>query len=71
MAKALLGHLGPQPQEAVVAALRGKVAALEAEVGRLRAENAALAALVQFDDDLELTLTESAALSGSEEPALA
>lgn len=71
MAKALLGYLGPQPQDAVVAALRGRVAALEAQVARLQTDNAALAALVAFDEEMDLRLTGSTAVTSAEEPALA
>ena len=55
MAKALYGHLAADPALlAEVAHLRRRVRDLEDEVGRLRAENDALAPLVTEDELVEL-----------------
>jgi len=64
MAKALLGHLGGSDPRilAELAVLRRRVGDLEAEVVRLRAENAAMS--VVSDDLLTLDVT-------TVEPALA
>jgi hypothetical protein len=60
MAKALLGHLGEPEQAAVVAALRGRISALEAEVALLQEQNHALRELSrlesQFDAPLDLAV---------------
>jgi hypothetical protein len=70
MAKALLGHVGPQPHDAIVAALRGRISALEAEVAALRAQNDSLSALVTFDADLSVRLDEEFSLTVGEAAAL-
>jgi len=55
MAKALYGHLATDPALlAEVAHLRRRLRDLEEEVGRLRAENDALAPLVTDGDLVEL-----------------
>ena len=60
MAKALLGHIGgPDPRIlAEIAVLRRRVNDLEAEVLRLRAENAALTVVGEELLTLDVTATE-------------
>ena len=65
MAKALLGHVGIGPDlrlAAEVRRLRGRVAELESEVGRLKAANDALVAAVHVEDDIR-DLTQEHALT--------
>jgi uncharacterized small protein (DUF1192 family) len=71
MAKALFGHVGiaadPRPANEV-RRLRDRVALLEREVARLRADNAALSAAKPLDDEMiALALTDAVS---EREPAL-
>ena len=72
MAKALYGHLvGDRASSALLTELqilRRRVRDLEDEIGRLRAENDALAPTVTDDELVELRTLETRALGGA--PAL-
>lgn len=65
MAKAIFGHLGPNPQRLLteVRRLQGRVAELERELTHVRALNESLLAAVRVEDDLS-------ALTSEPEPAL-
>lgn len=65
MAKALFGHLGPNPERllAEVRRLQGRVGELERELTHARALNESLLAAVRVEDDLS-------GLTSQPEPAL-
>jgi len=65
MAKALLGHVGGLDPRGVmeIRGLRERVRSLEAEVRRLRSENAALAASVGDEHLITLEATKEPALA--------